>query len=116
MSLQKQIRDLIFFYVKTNYNEYLTSEDIKIIPDNQIEHVIHKLYDERKDHIQVFIKKSLKKLYDPIPTEYPGDLIVLNILVDIFNDDDLCKNRLTTEIKLHQQKIKGNKNNYTKIL
>ena len=47
---------------------------------------------------------------------YPGDLVVLNILLEIFADDELCKNRLITEIKLHQQKIRDGKNDYSKIL
>ena len=113
MTLQKHIKDLIFFYVKTNYNKYLTDHNIKYIPDEEISSVIFTLYDERKEHLKEFIKKSLKKL---LKDEYPGDLIVINILVDIFNDDELCKNRLTVEIKLHQQKIKEGKNDYSKIL
>ena len=47
--------------------------------------------------------------------EYPGDLVVLNILLEIFSDDELCKNRLITEIKLHQQQIKDGINDYSKI-
>ena len=31
MSLQKNIRDLIFFYVKTNYNQYLEERKLKYI-------------------------------------------------------------------------------------
>ena len=84
MSLQKNIRDLILFYVKTNYNQYLDDRKLKYIPDNEIDQVIHTLYDDRKEHIQVFIKSSLKQLYESKPDEYPGDLVILNILVDIF--------------------------------
>ena len=113
MTLQKHIKDLIFFYVKTNYNKYLTDHNINYIPDENISKVIYSLYDEKKEHLKEFIKISLKKL---LKDEYPGDLIVLNILVDIFNDDELCKNRLTAEIKLHQQKTKEGKNDYSKIL
>ena len=113
MTLQKHIRDLIFFYVKTNYIKYLQDMGIQTIPDEQINSVIHSLYDERKEHLKTFIKEGLKKIYND---DYPGDLVILNILVDIFNDDDLCKNRLIAEIKLHQQKIKEGKNDYSKIL
>lgn len=116
MSLQKNIRDLIFFYVKTNYNQYLEEQELKFIPDHEIDQVIHTLYDDRKEHIQEFIKASLKQLYESKPDEYPGDLIVLNILVDIFSDDNLCKNRLIVEIRLHQQQLKEGKNDYSKIL
>lgn len=111
-TIQKNIKDLIFFYIKTNYNNYLKENKIDFIPDNKVDEVISKLYTERKEHLKGFIKESLKKI---LKDKYPGDLVVLNILVEIFADDELCKNRLITEIKLHQQKIKEGKNDYSKI-
>ena len=36
----KLIQDLILFYVKENYNHYLTTNDIKKIPDNKIKDVV----------------------------------------------------------------------------
>ena len=116
MSLQKNIKDLIFFYIKINYEEYLKEHKLKIIPENEISTIVSILYDNRKDHIQEFIKSSLKEIYKDKSEEYPGDLIVLNILVDIFADDELCKNRLIIEIKLHQQKLKSDKSNYKDLL
>lgn len=111
-TIQKNIKDLIFFYIKTNYNNYLEENKIEIIPDNKIDEIISKLYLERKEHLKVFIKESLKKI---LKNEYPGDLVVLNILLEIFADDELCKNRLITEIRLHQQKIKEGRNDYSKL-
>ena len=105
-SLQSQIRDLIFFYVKQNYNEYLKDKKIKFIPDENLENVIDNLYTQRKNHIQTFIKQSLPKLYEKKPNEYPGDLIIMNILTDIFSDDNLCKKRIFNEIKIYQDKKK----------
>ena len=115
MSLQKNIRDLIHFYVKTNYEAYLKEKDIKIIPETEIEEVIQNLYDNRKSHIQNFILESLKTLYINKTEEYPGDSTVKNILLNIFQDDELCKTRLTSEIKLHQQSLKDNKTDYNKL-
>ena len=101
-NLQKNIKDLIFFYVKTNYNKYLEDQNFAFIPEDKIQKVIEMIYDDRKSHLQKFIKISLKKL---LKDEYPGDLLILNILTDIFYDDTLCKNRLLIEIKLHQQQL-----------
>ena len=115
MSLQNTIRDLIQFYVKTNYEKYLTDNNIKTIPEGEIDKVIHSLYDDRKSHIQTFILDSLKTLYKDKKDEYPGDGTVRNILLSIFQDDELCKNRLICEIKLHQQKVCGEKSDYGKI-
>ena len=114
MSLQKNIKDLIFFYVKTNYEKYLEENKIKIIPDDQIDTIIQKLYSERKEHIKEFIQSSLKQIMEQ--DEYPGDQNIRNILLNIFQDDDFCRNRLLVEIRLHQQKMKGEKNNYSKLL
>ena len=115
MSLQKNIRDLIHFYVKTNYEAHLKENDIQIIPEDEIDEVIKNLYDDRKSHIQNFILESLKTLYKDKYEEYPGDSTVKNILLNIFQDDDLCKNRLSSEIKLHQQKMRGEKSDYNKL-
>ena len=83
MSLQKNIRDLIHFYVKTNYEAYLSEKDIKIIPEDEIDEVIKNLYDDRKSHIQTFILESLKTLYKDKTEEYPGDRTIKNILLNI---------------------------------
>ena len=112
-TIQKHIKDLIFFYVKTNYNNYLQENKIKTIPEDKIDGIITKLYSDRKEHLKGFVKQSLKTM---LKEEYPGDLIVLNILTEIFSDDNLCKNRLIIEIKLHQQQQKQGKNDYSKLL
>lgn len=96
------IRDLIMFYVKENYNQYLSEKSITSIPDSDLEMVINNLYSERKEHLKVFIKESLKKI---MKEEYIGDLFLNNILIDIFRDDELCKNRIRMEIIEHQKSI-----------
>ena len=42
-------------------------------------------------------------LKDDMPEEY----IINNLLSEIFRDDELCKNRIILEIKLHQSKHAG---------
>ena len=111
-SLEKRIRDLIHFYVKENYNNYLTINNIKNILETDIPNVVEMLYEQKKEHIQVFVKDSLKlMLKDEMPQEY----IINNLLSEIFRDDKLCKNRLITEIKVHQQKLLMGKVDYKKI-
>lgn len=110
MSLQKSIKDLIYFYIKKNYDNYLTTNKIKFIPEDQIESVINQLYTDRKEHIKEFILSALKKIYKP--EEYPGDQNIKNILLNIFQDDDYCQNRIIVEIRLYQQKNKD----YSKLL
>lgn len=111
-SLEKRIRDLIHFYVKENYNNYLTTNNVKSILESDIPNVVEMLYEQKKEHIQVFVKDSLKIM---LKDEMPQDYIINNLLSDIFRDDILCKNRLITEINVHQQKILTGKVDYKKI-
>ena len=111
-TLEKRIRDLIHFYVKENYNHHLRKHEISTIQESDVSKVVNELYDQKKDHIQEFVKESLKiVLKDEMPEEY----IINNLLSDIFRDDELCKNRLTIEIKMHQQKITTGQVDYNKI-
>ena len=98
-SSSKLIQDLILFYVKENYNHYLKENELEKIPDDQIENVVDTIYTTKKEHLKGFLKESLKKM---MGEEYIGDLALLNICNEIFNDDQLCINRLVYEITNYQ--------------
>ena len=46
---------------------------------------------------------------------YPGDQTVNNLTLNIFSDDDLCKNRLYLEIKIYQEKLANGTVNYSEL-
>ena len=92
------IKELITFYVKTNYENYLEEHKIKSI--SNISDIVDEIYTQNKEHLKGFILSSMKEL---LKDEYPGDLIIKNILIDIFRDDNLCKRRLIIEIELYQK-------------
>lgn len=94
------IKELITFYIKTNYEQYLVNNEIKTIPTEQIDNVVDTLYTNKKEHLKTFILSSMKEL---LKDEYPGDLIISNILNDILRDDQLCKRTLINEIDLYQK-------------
>ena len=98
-STSQLIQDLILFYVKENYNHYLKKNNIDKIPDEKIKQVVQIIYADKKDHLKGFLKTSLKDL---MKDEYIGDLALLNICNEIFNDDDICIHRLSLEIKNYQ--------------
>ena len=99
---QKLIQDLILFFVKENYNKYLSDNQMKKIQDDQIELVVKKIYQEKKSNIKEFLTTSLKKI---MGEDYIGDVFVNNICIDIFRDDLLCTNRIILEIKNYQKNI-----------
>lgn len=112
-NIQKTIKDLIYFYIKENYKKYLTDNELQLIPEDNIKSVIETLYTEKKDHLRQFIKDSLRIM---MKENYPGDQNVNNLTLNIFSDDDLCKNRLYLEIKIHQEKLANGKVNYSELL
>ena len=106
MSSLKMIKDLVIFYVKTNYEEYLKSNSIEKIEDDCISSVVDSLYTEKKEHLREFILNSMREL---LKTEYPGDLPINAILNDVFRDDDFNKTKLVQEITSYQA-LKQKKN------
>ena len=96
----KLIQDLIMFYVKENYNHHLQKNNLEKIEINDIRPVVVSIYTDKKDHLKDFLKTSLKEL---MKDDYIGDLALLNICNEIFEDDDLCVNRLTMEIENYQK-------------
>jgi len=103
-TIEIRIKELIQFYVRTNYENYLKETSTTLIPDKDIPTIITALYTDRKDHLRIFIRESLKQL---MGSDYPGDLPVLNILVSVFEDDQLCINRLIMEIKVYQEQFES---------
>ena len=95
------IKELTTFYIKTNYEQYLIDKNIESIPQSDIDKVIDELYTDKKEHLKSFILSSMKEL---LKLEYPGDLIIQNIVNDIVRDDELCKSTLTREIEIYQKK------------
>ena len=98
--LERTVKDLIIFYVKENYNKYLSDNNLTIIEKEKIKEVISDLYYSKKDHLKQFVKDSLKELWKD---DYPGDLIIDNVFFDIYQDDEFNINRISVEIELHQE-------------
>lgn len=96
----KLIQDLILFYVQENYNHYLKKKEMEKIPEKDIRDVVEQIYSHKKDHLKGFLKTSLKEVMGE--EEYIGDLALLNICNEIFEDEALCVNRLILEIKNYQ--------------
>ena len=98
--LERTVKDLVIFYVKENYNNYLKENKIEKIDKDKIKSVISELYYPKKDHLKLFVKESMKELWKE---EYPGDLVIDNIFFSIYQDDKFNINRICVEIELHQE-------------
>tara|TARA_A100001015_G_scaffold320974_1_gene449438 strand:+ start:965 stop:1285 length:321 start_codon:yes stop_codon:yes gene_type:complete len=95
------IKELIFLYVTENYKKYLENNNLKTLDEKDIPKIIESIYIEKKKDLKIWLKECLKKLQGD---EYMGDLAFNQICLEIFQDDNYCKERLVLEIKLYQEK------------
>ena len=99
LTLPNMVKDIIFFYIKHYYDKYLKQNNIIKMTDAQINTFIYENYNNKQTKIKKYIRDSLKK---NLGNEYNG-LAVENLLLEIFNDDDLAQERLRLEIKNYQK-------------
>lgn len=100
-TLLKDIKELLIFYVKTHYDNYLEKQKIKKIQESEVNKVISNIYHERKEHSKIFVKDSLKKVHGD---NYIGDKQVDLLLRDIYEDDLIIIKKLEKQIIQHQNK------------
>mgnify|MGYP001175927848 CR=1 FL=1 len=98
------IKELVIFYIKVNYEDYLKENKLKIIEESKIKSIVSEMFDSKKDHIQEFVKTALK---DILKDEYPGDSTINKIFSEILADKDFCVNKVFIEIKAYQETLKN---------
>ena len=99
LTLPNIVKDIIFFYIKHYYDKYLKKNNITILSESQINNFISENYINKQNKIKKYIRDSLKK---NLGNEY-NTITVENLLLEIFNDDDLAQERLRLEIKVYQE-------------
>jgi hypothetical protein len=97
-TLPNLIKEVIFFYVKYYYDKYLKDNNLTLLTDEQIIVFVDKHYTNKEKEIRDYVRKSLKKNlgddYNSLATE--------NILLEIFSDANMAKERLKLEISDYQ--------------
>tara|TARA_B110001469_G_C9627119_1_gene313168 strand:+ start:1430 stop:1747 length:318 start_codon:yes stop_codon:yes gene_type:complete len=101
-TIDSLIKDLTIFYVKTNYENYLKENNLTSISDNNIKEVVNLIYNkDKQEHLIQFIINSLKEL---LKDESPTESIIRSMLLGVMDDEEFCKQKLITEIKIYQNK------------
>lgn len=98
MSIQEKVRNIVFYFIKNEYKNYLDKNNLKFIPETDLDNVVDSFYIQKEKTLKEFIRTNLKKM---MKHEYPGALVE-NIIFDIFQDEKFAKNRIILEIKQFQ--------------
>ena len=97
-NLTNLIKDIVFYYIKYYYDKHLKENSIEKILDDNIKVFINNIYDNNSLKIKNYIRKSLKKNQK----ENYNSMVVENILLEMFDDIEFAKIRITNEIVEYQ--------------
>ena len=100
-----KIRRFILQYIKLKYDTYLREHHIEYIDDGSLEAIVREMYMNNKEALKSYILDSFK---DNTYTR----LMVEDSILEIFDDEDLCVNRLVLEIRQYQQYKKNHSKHY----
>tara|TARA_B100000131_G_C17727738_1_gene455512 strand:+ start:81 stop:407 length:327 start_codon:yes stop_codon:yes gene_type:complete len=103
-SLPNMIKDITLYYIKFYYTKHLDDNHITYIEEEDLKDMINNLYVEKKQSLKDYIRKTLKKEYGE---NYPN-IQVENILLEMFDNPELAKNRVITEIMIYQKNKMNN--------
>ncbi len=108
--LQENIRNIIFYYIKQKYSQELINKKKNFLSDNDINYIVNQLYSSENNKIKKYIRDCLKDMM----LENYNSALVENIIFEIFDDEELAKNRVILEIKNYQLH-KESKNNIYEV-
>lgn len=97
----QMIEKIIIHYVKFNYHDHLKKNNLSKIQDSDLQHFIDEMYNSKKQNLSKYIRECLK---ESLGNEYPS-LVVNNIILEIFDDDELAKNKVILEIQNYQDTL-----------
>lgn len=102
INLPEIIKNITFHFIKIHYNKYLEDNNLKKIPENDLENVINNLYDDKQKDLKKYIRGTMRKNFPDYNTNFTLKTSTEEILLEIFDDPDYAKSRLVLEIKNYQ--------------
>jgi hypothetical protein len=93
-------KQIIIKSVRKWYDEECKNRNVSKIIGTQLQLLIENLYESKEKNLKKKITKGITELCDS--NKYGGTKGIENIIDDIFADKNFAKNRLKTELELHQ--------------
>jgi|TARA_B110000037_G_scaffold43790_1_gene53876 hypothetical protein len=102
INLPEIIKNITFHFIKIHYKNYLKNNNLKIIPDVDLEGVINNLYNDKQSELKKYIRGTMRRNFPDYNTNFTLKTSTEEILLEIFDDPDYAKSRLVLEIKNYQ--------------
>jgi len=99
-SIIETIKQCIFTIIEEEYKSYLKSNNILLIEDNKLLHIVTEFYTSNVKTIKSKIRETLKENYSE---DYKSGLVE-NILLDIFQEKTMNIMKIVNELTLIQKK------------
>ncbi len=106
VKLNEHIKNVVFKFIKKNYKDYLKTNNIEFIEDDNIIEVIDKMYDEKKEELKSYVTEKIRTHME----DYPGDSVLKPLLNEMVDDDVNSKTRICVEIQYYQDSKKKKRN------
>jgi hypothetical protein len=107
-NLPNTIRNITFHFVKVHYHQYLKDNNLKKIPDENLETVINDLYDEKESELKKYIRGTMRKNFPDYDKNFTMKTSTEEIILEMFDDPDFSKSRIIVEIENYQRSIENN--------
>ena len=105
-NLPNIIKNISFHFVKLNYNKYLEDNKMEEIPKERLDEVVGELYDQKQTELKKFIRGTLRRNFPDYDQNFSMKTSTEEILLEMFEDPDFAKNRITLEIEGYQESKK----------
>lgn len=100
MCITDNIKDIIFKFIKEEYQNYLQNNNILLIKNENMNIAVNNFYEENKSKLKNIIRSDLKEIYKE---NYPSTSIE-NIIFDIFQDKEFNIKKTINELLYIQDK------------
>ena len=107
-NLPNTISNITFHFIKVHYNKYLQDNNITKIDKMKLESVVNELYEEKEQELKKYIRGTMRKNFPDYDKNFTLKTSTEEILLEMFDDPEFSKNRITIEIENYQRKIEDN--------
>ena len=105
--LPKTISNIVLFYIKKHYHNYLKEHKIYKIPADVINNVVNSFYVEKEVELKKFIRNTMRKNFPDYDKNLAMKTGTEEIILEMFDDREFSVSRVSLEIGNYQNGLKN---------